>query len=239
MEERKLNLNVTGENKEPIVIHLLEGEAPKNFYPTNLEIEGDINAVIDFIATRETLIDKNKSHVIFRESDKSITLIIDETSHLSGKVKASLQTYPDLVEFGINKTKYFTRTEMEKLIRMNRFYFSDKDEHMKVMRDFQSFSAKVNQDIQQSSDQRGNKVNNSTKSVQSDLVQSFVLQIPIFKGRESRKFVVEICFDVTDSAARFWLESVELFELEKAELTGIFSSQKEYLADKNFTIINA
>jgi hypothetical protein len=39
------------------------------------------------------------------------------------------------------------------------------------------------------------------------------LTLPVFKGYPAVKFAVEICLDVTDSDAHFWLESVELADL--------------------------
>lgn len=237
MKPEKINFNVP-ESASPVVVHLLEGEAPKNTYPVKLNIHGDINAVSDFISTREETLDKNKCHVLFIHDDQTIWLVINEDSEYSGDVVAKMEAYKDLEAFGINRGRFFTRAEMEKLIRMNRFYFPDKDDHMKLMSDFKSFTARVNQEIQQSADQRGNKSNINVKNVQSDLVESFVICIPVFKGGESRTFRVEICYDVTDSAPRFWLESVELFEIEKIEINRVFKAKRDELLSKGFTVIS-
>ncbi len=235
--ENKLNITVT-DSSNPVVIHLLEGDAPKNSYPVKLDIKGDINAVSDFIEKREGTLKKEKCHIKMDSEKFAIILVIDEDSEFSGQVKAELLHNPDLLEFGINNQKFFTRAEMEKLIRMNRFYFPDKDDHMKLISDFKSFAAKVNQEIQQAADQRGNKTQVNVKNVQSDLVDSFVLKIPVFKGGEPNTFRVEICFDITDSSVRFWLESVGLFEIEKSILESVFSSKRAEFNLKGFTVIN-
>lgn len=235
----KINITLLENTTQPVVVHVLEGAAPKNSYPEKLDIKGDINAVVNFIATREETLVKNKCHIIFNQDSKTIVLVINEDSEYKGQVEAKLENFSDLAEFGINRNKFFTRADMEKLIRMNRFYFPDKDDHMKLMSDFKSFTARVQQEIQQSADQRGNKTNVNVKNVQSDLVESFVISIPIYKGGEPKTFRVEICYDVTDSAPRFWLESVELFELEKVELETKFNATREILIAKGFTTINA
>lgn len=238
MEEAKVNITVGENQKTPVIVHLLKGQAPRNIEPRVIDIHGDIDAVSDFISTRESTLEKNRCHIMMNLEAKTILLVIDENSEFAGNVVSKLEIYPDLIAFGINSGKRFTRTEVEKLIRMNRFYFPDKDDHLSLMASFKNFSAKIQAEIQQSADQRGNKVNNSMKNVQSDLVESFAIQIPIFKGGLPRLFRVEICFDVSDSTPSFWFESVELFELEKTEIENAFTDKKRQFIEKGFTVIS-
>lgn len=236
MEDQKVNITLADGQKEVTVI-LLEGEAAPHVLPESVKIEGDINAVMDFILTRENTLDKNQAVILFNEENGEISLNSNPAHPHRTIVLAKVSEHPDLSEFHINETKYFALKELEKLIRMFRFYFPDKDSHLQLTGQLKSFTASVYSDLKNESDNRGNKSQAFNKKVESDLAAEFILHIPIFKGQPAVTFRVEICYDVTDSAVRFWLESVELFELEKEAVKNAFAPQLQAFKEKNFTVI--
>lgn len=236
MEEQKVNITLAEGQKEVTVI-LLEGKAAPHVLPESIKIVGDINAVKDFILTRENTLDKNKAIIVFNEEKGEISLNSDPSHPHRTIVIGKVVSHPDLIEFKINKGGFFSLKELEKLIRMYRFYFPDKDAHLQLTGQLKSFTANVYSDLKNESDQRGNKSQAFNKKVQSDLAAEFTLNIPIFKGQSPSTFRVEICYDVTDSTVRFWLESVELFELEKEAVSNAFGPQLDQFKEKEFTVI--
>jgi hypothetical protein len=57
------------------------------------------------------------------------------------------------------------------------------------------------------------------------------MNLPIFKGQDPKRFMVEICLDVTDAAASFWFESVELSDLTELDGELILKEELESCAD--------
>lgn len=63
-----------------------------------------------------------------------ITLIINESDEYKrGKVAGKLSYNPKFIEFGINSNKVWTPTELGLFIKMNRAFFADRNENMKLV----------------------------------------------------------------------------------------------------------
>ena len=238
MEHKITNLNLSVNSSSPSIIHLLEGKAPDPINPIQVVINGNISAVTDYLKTRKDIVPKDKSYIIFDEAERTIILRVEEDSPLGTAVRASLSAYPELEAFGINSTTRYSLADLEKHIRMNRFFFADQESHGKLLSQLRSFTAKIQSDLKAEADQRGNKSYAFNKTVDSDLSADFVLYMPIYKGLPSSRFRVEICYDVTDSSVRFWLESVELFELEKSMLLQEFEKHKKQYVEDGFTVMS-
>lgn len=129
----------------------------------------------------------------------------------------------------------FNREELIKLLRFNRIWFADPSQHDTLIKAYQAFSAEVNAKIGKESDTRGNVDNSYKKTVTTNVPDSFVLNIPVFKGMAKRKFRVEIAIDSTDASTKFWFESVELAELIQVESEQILNAELASCSD--FVII--
>jgi hypothetical protein len=222
------------------VVQILEGPAPKISYPEKVKVNGDINAVMEFVKAPDNN-GKLKDSIILVDFQKGV-IELNSNPAYSDKgflITAKLEMFEDLKAFGINASKFFNLTELEKFVRMTRFYFTDKDAHLALTGQLRSFTAKVKSDLAAAADQRGNKNNMYVKEVSSDLATSFKLTIPIYKGLKAHTFLVEICYDVTDSSVRFWLESVELFELLKCSAEDELNPQIKELRNLGFTVITS
>ncbi len=79
---------------------------------------------------------------------------------------------------------------------MHRAFFSDKSQNMNLVSILKNFEAKINQDIKQSREENGSKIDNYSQVVDSNLPQSFRLNIPLFKGFACEEIEVEIYADV-------------------------------------------
>lgn len=225
---------------KPIIVHLLEGDAPKPLDYVPLSITGDINAVKDFVDARKEYTDKCKDdfHILFNTDRKTISLHMHPQHPVSTTVFAHLTTFTDLAAFGINRDTKFTLDAVRKLIRTNRIYFASKDNQVELLTQLQNFSATITSEILNTKDTRGNSNVGFNKKVTTGLAAEFILCIPVFTGLKPATIRVEICYDVTDGSTSFWFESVELFEIEKQTIEDIFTAQMAEFKNYGYTIIN-
>jgi hypothetical protein len=208
--------------------------------PKKIKIEGDIKTVSSFLNKRKGAaidtaglqgINRNRSIVTVDKAALSIKLELDPENEYGTEVTAKLAYTPELEQFFINKNKLFNREELIKLIRFNKIWFADPEAHDKLLKAYQAFTATVNANIGKTSDTRGNVDNTYKKTVETNVPDSFVLNIPIFKGQEKRRFRVEIAIDSTDASTKFWFESVELNDIIHVESQAILEKQLESCAD--------
>ncbi|MFT3704678.1 MAG: hypothetical protein QM802_20100 [Agriterribacter sp.] len=238
MEE--LQLSLPSFNGNEIIIR--EGAAVPHKDPEKMNISGDINTVTAFVTKRKPVtegyqyLDPNKVIVTVDNGKRCIKIDLDPHNPHVAKLTATLEISDELQKFGINTSKQYKREELVKLIKFNRLDFDDADEHSKILAAYMGFNAKAFIEMKQEADQRGNKAQNFVKTVDTNIPNLFILNIPIFKGQESQRFRVEICLDVTDGGAYFWLESVELNEIMKTQQAIIFAEQLKCCQD--YVIVN-
>lgn len=225
------------------VLTILEGKAADPINPKRQYFLGcNIRGVVDYVIGRKKAgvpVDPQTSVVVIDESNFTITLTTDSHLHEQGgvTVQAKLEPNPRLEEFKINASGVrFSLKELEKLVNFNADMFSKSEHanaHGMLLASLRTFTAKANIEIQEAGDKRGNKAQNFTKTVTTDIVNSFVLRTNIFKGTEIKTFYVDICYEITDGGVKFWLESTELFQLTLHEMKVQFDSQKTYLSDSD------
>lgn len=233
------NINLKLESIEGNEIIIREGQALPPVEPQKVQITGDIKTVSSFLAKRKTasnlagqqFIERDKAIVEVDKEAMTITLKLDPEHKYGTVVTAKLEPNPDLAQFFINKNKQFSQRELVQLLKFSRLYFEDFGKHGDLFKAYQAFTAKTFTDLAGDQDTRGNKNFAFNKKVESGLPASFVMNIPVFKGQDPKRFMVEICLDVTDAAASFWLESVELKELQDIESDKIMEGELEACKD--------
>lgn len=90
---------------------------------------------------------------------------------------------------------------------MNRSFFADRAENMKLVTALMNYEGTVNAQVKQGCDAKGNRTDNFSQVVQSNLPESFKLHIPIFKGRPAEDLEVETFASVNGRDIRFILLS--------------------------------
>lgn len=233
-----LTLKIEPANGEVIV---REGQALPQLAPKKIEITGDIKTVSSFIEKRKTLaiagisgaqfIEPTRAVVEVDKIKRTITFSLDPENSLGTVVTAKLEPNPDLEQFHINGKKQFSQRELINLLKFSRLYFEDFGKHGELLAAYTAFTAKTSTNLGNESDSRGNKNFAFNKKVETGLPQTFIMSLPVFKGQEPRRFMVEICLDVTDAAASFWFESVELAELMELEGETILRKELESCSD--------
>lgn len=218
-----------------------EGKALELQPPNKISLSGDIKTVAAFIAKRndklqlETAgyqwINPDRAIVEVDKEKMQIVLMVDPEDRYGPVVTGSLSQAPELEQFCINKNRLFNREELIKLIRFNKIWFADPEAHDTLLKAYQAFSATVNATIGKTSDTRGNVDNAYKKTVETNIPQSFMLNIPIFKGMDKRKFWVDIAIDSTDASTKFWLESIDLNDIIQVESETILKKELEACSD--------
>jgi hypothetical protein len=211
--------------------------------PNVIKITGDIHSVSSFITNRQTgngsqEIDKNKAVVTVDKYNKTILLQLDPENFYGASVTAKLEQSKELEQFGINTNTRYNRKSLLDLLRFNRLFFEDKNEHARVIAGLYKLRIKSEQEIQQEKDNQGNKRTlHDVKTVDDGgMVKEFTLTIPLFKGFAAQRITVEICFDVLNGDVSFWLESIGLKEATDSAIDGIIA--EELKSCEGFVIIN-
>ena len=79
---------------------------------------------------------------------------------------------------------------------MNRAFFTSKESNMELVSTLKSFKAKINQNVEQSKEENGSKVDSFSQIVESNLPEAFKISIPLFSGHQPEEIEVEIYADI-------------------------------------------
>ena len=212
MDNEKMIVNLApGMEKAELVIR--EGEAVKQLEPkapVKTDLHGVIGVVQEYLAKRVATrqFTQERSHIIVNRENITIELVFNENDEYErGTVKGKLELHPKFKEFGINTNKVWSPEELGMFFKMNRSFFADKTENMKLVSALMNYEGTVNQQVKQGCDAKGNRTDNFSQVVQSNLPDSFRLRIPIFKGRPAEDLEVETFASVNGRDIRFVLLS--------------------------------
>lgn len=241
---QKVDVNLMGTDGGTLTI--LEGKALEQKPPQKIEISGDIKTVSSYLKIRKTdkggsglqVIDPSKAVITVDKAAMTLELELDPENFYGAVITGNLELSDELKKWNINpKSGTLKQKDIIQLVRHSRLDFDTNDGYDAVLVAFQKFSFKAFIDSQnEAPDRLGNKRTSIEKKVETGLPETFILNIPIFKGQPSKAFRVEIMMDSTETTASFWLESVELTELIKTDRDVIFNEQ--LLACEGFVIIN-
>lgn len=204
MEEKDKIVSVNIENytgEKPIEVIIRKGEAAKavETLPTKAPVKTNINGVIstpfDWLEKRIDLVDQKRANVVVNRDEMSITLTVNEDDEYTiGKIHGEVEFSEVFEKFGINDSqKGWVPSKLGQFLRLNRVVFQDKEDCMKLVSILKNFTANAKAEIQKQRDPSGSVADVYRCQVESNLPQSFVVNIPIFKGTE--KTAIEIEFD--------------------------------------------
>lgn len=227
----KPELNLTVSGKESTI---LIGTANTPDLPERLSIVGNFSSVGNFLKIKKSSANqfqeiKPENAIVTCDFDNLTIKLQTNPNDVNGTVVEGRAEYSnELKEFGVNQGKFFSRETLIKILRYNRRFFPNREENAKLLSSYQNFSASVKKDISANTDLRGNAERSFNKQIKTDIAESFVLEIPIFKGEDSVSFPVEICIEENDSGVRFWFESVELAELLEVKKDALFERELQF-----------
>lgn len=186
---KEVNITVANGIK---TIEVLQGEALKRTEPLNVSISGLITAPKLYLEKRKDCIDAKKCHIIVDKSAGTLKLVVDEKNKYTDTISGELKMNPDFTAFGINTGLQRDTFKLANFIKMNRFFFADKDAALQLVSELKNFKAKVNKQIEASDNDRGNTRLLLDQVVDSNIPKGFDIEVAIFKGQPKTVFKVEI-----------------------------------------------
>lgn len=193
----KTELNMVDFKGNELVIR--EGKATEPFNPVPRIINGNIDSPLRWIEKNKGLIPLVSgcllAQILVDKSAGNILLTINPKAQDYDLVKGILELHPDFLKFEINTGEQQTSHELAEKIKMWRSCFKDKDTAMKLVKDLRSFNAKINKELEAHKDDRANYSLKKSQIVESNLPESFILNVPIFKGEPKQSIEVEINID--------------------------------------------
>jgi hypothetical protein len=198
-----------------VELTIRNGEALKELRDENVTISGAIDAPSRFIDKRNTEFNKLKSHTFVNRDEKSITTIINENLAYSrvvvvGKIKISKE-FEDL---GINSGKQYSPAQLSQKLKFMRSCFPNKIEHAQIVNTLRNIKATINKKMEDLKDERGNASKMFEQTVESNMPDSFEIEIPLIKGEEKIKFNLNVILEATGgSDISATLESIDAQEM--------------------------
>lgn len=212
MEAEKLQISVP-EGAEKVELIIREGAAVKELEPkapVKTNLKGVIGVPFEYLTKRVATgqFTQERSHLLVNREDIRLTLVInEENEYQRGTVEGALEFHPAFVDFGINTGKVWTPTELGLFFKMNRAFFPDRAANMKLVSELMNFTAQVQNKIERSVKESGDRIDNFAQIVNSNLPASFTLNIPIFKGMAAESLEVETFAQINGREVAFTLLS--------------------------------
>lgn len=197
MQNEKMQINLDKDcQKAEVVIREVDkvNELPV-LEPEKVNVSGTITSIFSFLEKRwgcEGQINHEHTHIIVDRDNLSMTLIANETDARNKMViVGKLQLSRQFMEFHINDGYAWEPLVLSQFIKMNRAYFSNRDENMKLVSVFKNFKAKVNTDYERDRKENGSYTDNYSQIVDSNMPDRFSVVLPIFKGTKAQSIEVE------------------------------------------------
>lgn len=232
-------LNEEDSDKHKVII-IRQGDAPKQLdaiKPNKVHVEGIISAPSKFYEKRKGLHNPDKCHVLFNRLAGTIVLIVDENfSENNYKITGKVIENPELKPFCINEAGgcgggMFQVKELMEVLKFNRIHFKDQAENAKIVTSLRNFKAKAEQTFNDVDDNRGNSDKQKITKLETELAESFLLEMAIHKGGEKKTFKVDILCKATSTAVEVYLESVELHDLKQKSMNEILETELKAFAE--------
>jgi hypothetical protein len=230
MQNEKMQINLAaGMSKAEVIVrevskvNELEVKAP-----VKINLNGVLGCVYEFLLKRKDQseqIFQKRCHIIVNREKISIKLVFNEhDEYQMGTVSGTLTINSKFNEFGINADKVWSPTQLGLFFKMNKSFFPDKAENMRLVSELMNFIGTVNSSIERSVKESGDRSDKFEQVVNSNLPKSFKLKIPVFKGTDSENIEVEtfaqvnakdVSFILLSPAANEIMEDIRDTEIDK------------------------
>lgn len=192
MEEIVVKSNQEG------ILEIRKGDALPLREPVKITIEGQINSPLRYLQKRIDKINQKSCIISVNRIGMSIRLCVDEKNYYRDKITGAITKNPEFENFGINAGHSRTTHELAEFIKMNRYFFESKGIGMELVSQLMNFKGKVDKEIENLDDKRGNKRLLINQAVASNIPDSFKLNMPLFTGQSPVIIEVEINIDASD-----------------------------------------
>lgn len=232
-EEKAINISVNPAETGASEVVVRQGEAPillEDKAPLHETILGTIGTPSEYLSKRLDTgqFCEEESLIIVNREKISIRLSINEfdaynVRHISG----ILEYHPKFLSFKINSSYVWSPVELGTFIKMNTFFFLDNEERMKLVTTLMNFTARVNHSLEKVVRENGDRTDNFSQVVESNLPKSFFLKIPIFKGQEPETIEVETFAQINGREVGFLLLSPGANQIEESIRDSVIDAELE------------
>ena len=190
---------------------ILTGDAPKQHNPKPVNLAGTITAPRNFAESRKEQFNPKNAHCKVCKSDGKITLVINEQDECNRMtIEGNVIIGKRFTELGINNTDVsYTPIGLSQKFRLLRSIFKDHTDHMKIVSTLKNLKAKVNQEIEKSKEDNGNRTDVFRQTVESNMPESFDLVIPLLEGEAPQKINVSVILEANSGTISCYLESID------------------------------
>lgn len=229
----KYNITVEDGVKQLVI---LKGEALSPKEPRRVSINGTIEAPKKYLEKRE--IDPNSSHLLVDKESLSLVLMVDEKDPYFTKITGTIQISEEFTDWGINSGKEWSTFELADFIKLRRTCFTDQVEAGRLVADLRAFKARVNKELEDVDDKRGNRDFVRRQRVESNLPSQFTLGIKIFKDVGAFKFPVEVAVNPDTFACQ--LISPVAADIQRELIDSLINREIEAISQlyPNLVIVN-
>lgn len=199
MDVEHLNINP---GEKDVTIRLIELQKENVLpvqEPLQVSLKGVLGCVHEYLSKRLATgqFTEDRCHILVDREAMEITLVTNETDKRNTAViTGQLDLYPKFVQFGINTDKQWEPSQLSRFFKLHRAFFSDSVKNMELVSILKNFKAKIQQNVENSRQDNGSRTDNFSQIVNSNLPSSFVVNMPIFKGRPTESIEVELIADV-------------------------------------------
>lgn len=221
MEAEKLQIVMGADKSADVTIR--EGKAPEKLQelpPIKIEIHGNIGAISEYLSKRVNAkqFEQKDCHITVNRNDGEINLILNESDpYRYGLVSGSIKIDPSYASLKINMSESWAPTELAMFLKMNRAMFTDKAENMKLVSTLLHFKADINNKIERLAKENGDRTDNFSQIVNSNLPSKFSINVPIIKGDAPSIVEVETFASIDGREVRFFLISAGAQEVIDTE----------------------
>lgn len=211
-----------------------EGEALELHNPKSVTITGTIDAPSRFIEGKAEEFEGAKTHCKVSKTDGKIELILNEQSETDRyTVIGKIDVAKKFVTLGINNdTKHYAPKELANKIKLMRKMFPSAIEHAKLCSSLRNIEAKVNQELKEADDRRGNVSIDFKQAVESNIPDEVEISLPLLEGEDPVKFKLAIVLEANGaSEIRCYLESIDAAEMIETQFENRVEEEVEKIKE--------
>lgn len=224
LESQKIEVNLPdGQN----TLILLQGEAGKQLdklAPEKIDLKGTIYAPLNWLDKRAKDIDQHKAHIVVNRDKLEILLVFNEDDpYTQGKVDGKVEFSEIFKKLHINDyTNGWLPETLGQFLKLNRSYFADRNENMKIVSALKSFDIEANQNTARSMNENGDRSAKFQQKVgKTNIPQSFKLKIPIFSGGDYESIIVETFVKMDGADVVIYLQSAGANDIVETAKTNV------------------
>lgn len=118
-----------------------------------------------------------------------------------------LQLSKIFINLGINANKQWEPAQLGQFLKLNRAFFTSREDCDRVVNALKSFNAKVNQTIERETKENGNRAQSFRQAVDSNIPEKFTLRIPVVSGGQPCEIEVETYATIDGQSVSVALQS--------------------------------